>query len=60
MDEMKAAGDGDLDELILAAQTVLRYNWWSVKTESFVTYRMDVRRDKKLTKRAEKHKKAGT
>lgn len=58
LDEMKVAGDGDLDELILAAQAVLRYNWWAVKTESFVTYRMDVRRDKKLEKRAKQHKKA--
>lgn len=48
----------DMDGIIEQVQVVLRYNRWAIKTESFVTYRMDKRRDKRMKKRASLHQKA--
>lgn len=55
LNDMRSGKNVDLSTLIAAAQAVLRCNWWAVKTESFVSYKADQRRDAKLVKRGKAH-----
>lgn len=45
----------DVSEVIAETQKLLRWNWWIVKSESTISLRAEVQRDKKVQMRAEWH-----
>lgn len=45
----------DVSEVIVETQKLLRWNWWIVKSESTISLRAEIYRDKKVQMRAEWH-----
>lgn len=46
----------DCKSIVVAAQDLLHLNWWTVKAESLVSYRYELKRDKKVKDRLEIYK----
>ncbi len=56
LEELKEeSSDVKLRAVISEAQWVLRINWWAVKIDATLSYRMDKRRDRLIAKRMKQH-----
>lgn len=49
--KLTQCNDADIDDLIVEARKLLRYNWWTVKTESTISVAEEVWRDEKTKRR---------
>ena len=42
----------DINRVIEATQKLLHWNWWVIKTEATISHRAEIKRDKRIQKRA--------